>query len=275
MTIAMITSPAAGNALTVFLQPPAGASWWKILRKLADDFTGPDDAEAEVVHSGTERVVTDAGGLMNGITYFYRAYYRVGAAWQPSLSQSRSPSASYEDQTVDVVEFLQRRLSEGLAVEVSRGTLRHDDGSIPVYTAPPTYDNVRWPIVTIHLSDEAPDQRFVGEAIASDSWDQLADAWDQPEGWLARVQVNIIGWSLNPDLRVALRKCLRRIVIANLPVFDAHGFTEVNITVQDIEDFENYAAPVYQAMCTFSCLAPVVVSSQAGVIEDVTQTIHD
>ena len=273
MTIAMITRPAAGNALRVFLQPPTGASHWRLLRKLTNDFVGEADPAAALVHDGRERCVLDADALENGVLYFYRAYYRVGLAWMASNVSSTTPTASYEDLSVDVQTIVRDRLAAGLAVELARGRLTHEDGAIPVLTAPPATDQARWPLVTIHMSNEDPSQRHIGEQAGSDEFDVDADKWQSAEGWLAKTQLSIVGWSLNSDERLELRKALRRIVIANLEVFESHGFVNVEFSQQDMEDFESYNAPVYQAACTFYCMAPVAVGSTADVIRDVTQQI--
>jgi hypothetical protein len=273
MTIAMILKPSAGNALRVFLQPPVGASSWRVLRKLADTFTGETDVDAAVVHDGDERVVLDADGLVNGVTYYYRPYYLVGSSWQAGATVSSVPLATYDEQTPDVIRVVKERLEAGLLVELQRQNLTHENGAVPVFTAPPAYGAARWPIVSVHLTNEEPVERFIGESIVGDEFDAGGGQWTEPEGWLSRVELAVVGWSLNSDERGELRRALRRIVMANLPVFDSYGFINVTFSQQDMEDFESYEAPVYQAMCTFSCLAPVSVLSGAGVIRDVTQTI--
>ena len=271
MTIAMVTSPAVGNALRVFLQPPATAEYWRLLRKTANDFLDQNDPNAAVVAECNELVIVDDGGLVNGVTYYYRAYYWDGTTWTPSNSLSGVSASTYEDLTPDVIDVVQQRLQAGLQVEIGRGTLVHALGAIPVYTAPPAYDNSRWPVVTVHLTNQDPAQRFIGESLAADSF---ADGTAyESEGWLTRVQLSIVSWSTNSDERVALRKALRRIVIANLSVFDAHGFVNVDFGQQDAEDFETYNAPVYQSVCTFSCTAPVAVGSTNGVIAEVDYAI--
>ena len=273
MTVAMILKPSAGNALRVFLQPPAGATRWRLLRKLADDFTGPDDAYAAVVEDGQDATPMDADGLVNGITYYYRPYYWVSSAWQAGGTASAAPAASYQDQTPDVVSIVRDRLAAGLLVELQRGTLTHENGAIPVFTAPPAYDAARWPMVSVHLTSEDPAERFLGESVSSDVFSDAYGDWTEPEGYLAKVELAIIGWSLNSDERIQLRQALRRIVIANFPVFDSYGMVNVAFSQQDMEDFENYSSPVYQAMCTFSCLSPVSVLTTVAPIADVTQQI--
>lgn len=272
MTIAMIAPVAAGNALRVFMQPPAGATMLKLLRRLDNAFSGPSDPDAAVAYEGTESCVVDAG-VANAVSYFYRAYYRVAGAWQPSNAMSSTPAATYVDLTTDVVSVVQARLAAALAVEVERGNLVHEDNLIPVLTAPPATEQARWPLVTIHMEGEDPQERFIGEQLGDDAFDDVDQEWQQSEGWLAKVQLSIVGWALNSDERLELRRALRRIVIANLPVFEAAGITNVEFSQQDMEDFEGYNAPVYQAVCRFSCLSPVAVASNAGVIVSTDQAI--
>lgn len=273
MTIAMILPLPAGNALRVFLQPPVGATRWRLLRKTADTFTGQDDVDAAVVEDGGVTEPVDAAGLVNGITYYYRPFYWQAGTWQAGATASAAPAATYADQAPDVMTVVRDRLQAGLLVEIQRGTLTHENGAIPVFTAPPAYGAARWPIVSVHLTNEDPAERFIGESVAADAVDDVTDLWTEPEGWLAKTELAVVGWSLNPDERVELRKALRRIVIANLQVFDAYGFVNVSFSQQDMEDFESYEAPVYQAMGTFSCLAPVSVVTDTGRVTDVTQVV--
>ena len=72
----------AGNAVRVFITPPAGALWWRVLRRTADVFTGQDDAGAVVaLADGTDNTALDIAALVNGTAYFYRAYFWDGTAW--------------------------------------------------------------------------------------------------------------------------------------------------------------------------------------------------
>jgi hypothetical protein len=66
------------------------------------------------------------------------------------------------------------------------------------------------------------------------------------------------------------RKALRRIIVANLPVFESFGWMTPNLTMQD-DDFVNgeYPAQIYQVMCTFTCVAPVRVSGDVPAISSV------
>lgn len=264
----------AGNALQVTLVPPAGAKLWRLLRKGADTFTGESDAQALVAYEGTERCVVDAAvGLINETPAFYRAYYWDGAAWTASATASGTPRASYQDASTDALSLVRDRLEAGLAVEVTRGTFNVERGYIQVLTAPPAADTVELPVVTVHLELEKPGVRGIGEMPAADEIDGVDGQWVEHEGWLADVRLEVVGWSLNPDERIELRKALRRIVVANLPVFDAAGMVEIEFQQRDVDAISGeFAAPVYQSVGDFTCQAPVVVTDKVDPISDVITT---
>lgn len=267
--IARIQPLAAGNALRIFLEVPADALKLRLLRKVSDTFTGQDDADALLVADEILPAPLDTTALVNGTLYHYRAYYLIGAAWVASATVASTPAAIYADQGGDVLSLLRDRLDLGLQAEVARGTLSHDQGHIKVLTAPPLESETVWPLVTVHLQNESPSERGIGEVLATDTFNEDTDSWGEAEGWLAGVQIIVMGWSLNPDERIELRKALRRIVVANLPVFDDAGMVEIQFAQQDTEDFGSYGAPVYQTLCTFSCTAPVLVGSDVAAINEV------
>lgn len=253
---------AAGAALRAFLEPPAAARQVRLLRKVTDTFTGHDDAQAALVYAGDPvNAVLDARGLQDGTLYHYRPYYWDGTAWAAGgASMSATPQARYQDASTDVLDVVRDRLRLGLQAEVARGTFKPDGGAIRVLVAPPAFEGTRFPVVTVHLASETPAQRALGEMVEPDDWLDLDQRWGSGEGWLARVQLTIVGWCLNADERVDMRKALRRIIVANLPVFDAHGMVEVELSQQDVDSLGGeYAADVFQAVCTFTCVAPVRV----------------
>lgn len=268
--ITMIVPLAVGNALRIFLAPPAGVELTRILRKDADTFSGPDDPSALVVYEGTGRSALDARMLPNGVPQFYRAYYLQGSTWTASATVSGTPSTTYEDSSTDVLSIVRERLDFGLVNEIERGALTANSGAIEVLTATPVWEDARWPLVTVHLLSEQPAERGLGELIAPDAFDDGTGLWTEHEGWLARVQLAIIGWSQNPDQRIAMRQALRRLVVGNLPVFDDAGMIEIEFSQQDVDAVSGeYPAPVYQSACTLTCLAPVVVGNHADAIADV------
>ena len=271
--IKFIQPIASGNAIRILLSPVTGAEKWRVLRKDTDDFTGHDDAGAFIVYEGDDPVVVDHQLLINGQLYYYKAYYLVEAVWQASVTATGMPQASYEDISTDVLSLLRDRLDYGFRVEVGRGVITHEYNAVPVLTAPPVFEDTRWPCVTVHLQSESPLERGLGEILLPDNFDIDEDAWAVREGWLASVQLQVVTWSLNPDERMEMRKAVRRIIQANLPVFDSEGITGIEISQQDVEDFTSYQAPVYQSMCGFTCVAPAHIRiDDPNIIRQVNST---
>jgi hypothetical protein len=259
----------AGNAIRLFIEPPSGSVTWRILRKGADTFVDQNDASALLVLDGDEKVFVDTQSLQNDIPTFYKPYYFNGTAWSSAPTVSATPSATYEDCSTDALDIVCDRIRDGLAVEVARGNFVSELGYIGLYKAPPSMEkDIRFPVVTVTLDHEAPNGRALGEMLIDDEFEE--DDFFESEGWLAAVQISIIAWSLNPDERRDLRKALRRIVVANLPVFADAGIQQVELAQQDSDAVSGeYGAPIYQAVCTFSCLSPVRVGSRTGSIIDV------
>lgn len=261
-----------GNAIRLVLAPPDNAVRWRLLRKMADDFTGHDDPGALVVLDGSERSIIDGQTVINGQVYFYRLYSFDGASWTASPTAMVAATATYREITEDVLMTVRERLDLGLQEEVRRGHLRHQHGRIPVRTAFPWEDKSPWPVVTVHLSSDASDVRGIGELLEPDEFNAADDIWSEAEGWFARTQLDVIGWSQNPDDRQALRLAIRRIIIGNLPVFDDKGFVQVDFRMVDAEEPGDRNTIIYKAVGSFSCLAPVQVSGQVEPIRDVTVT---
>jgi len=275
MTISSVRPLYVGNALQVSYVPPASAKLIRLLRKDADNFTGQADANAVIAYEGTERSITDAFALLNEVPVFYKAYYFDGAVWTASATATGTPLATYADASTDALSLVRDRLERGLQVEVARGTLTPNGRTyIQVLTAPPLADGgVELPVVTVHLESEKPGIRGLGEMIAGDELGALDGKWVEHEGWMADVQIEISGWSLNPDERIELRKALRRILVANLPVFDAAGMTEIDFTQRDQDAVSGeFAAPVYMSVCSFTCQAPIIVTNKVNPITDIVVT---
>lgn len=245
------------------LRPPAGASSWRILRKAANAFGTETDATALFAYEGQDLTVVDAEpGLINEQPVFYRPYYFVAGAWVPAPAVAGTPRATFKERSADAQQLVRDRLEAGLAVEVARGTMQHETGAIPVYTAPPLADQNALPLVTVHLESEGSSGRAIGELLLPD-YIGSDNRFHEHEGWMADVSLEIIGWSLNPDERAEMRRALRRIVVANLPVFAAAGLLEITFTQRDIEFLQGeYDANVFQTVGTFNCQAPVIVETQ-------------
>ena len=272
MTIAIVQPIPAGNALRLFVEPPFGATSWRILRKGSDTFGDENDPTALVAYEGDDKVFVDCAFLPNEQVAFYKPYYRSQSGWSAGATAHGTPSASYQEYTTDTMSLLRERLEAGLAVEIDRGNLQPMAGYIQVFTAPPSLErDLAFPLVTLHLESESSADRSIGEDINGDEFDMTGFEWNESEGWLASVQLNIVGWSLNSDERIELRKALRRILIANMPVLADKGIFQIDVNQQDVDAVNGeYDAPLYQIVTNFSCLAPVRVGHPVDAITDVT-----
>lgn len=267
--IGLVQKIPSGNGLRVLLQPPAAATRLRLLRKESDVFSGWDDDSALVISDGLDRSITDVSGLINGVPVFYRAYYLIGGTWTATASYEAVPEATFLDRSVDPMVLVRDRLELGMKVYVDRGQITHERGFIPVLTASPQIEDVPLPLVTVHLASDAPDLRSLGELNANDVFSGEDGMWHSVEGGYSRTDLTIVGWSLNSDERIVMRNALKAVLMANLTVFDAAGLLLVSWNFSDLEDFQTYGAPVYQAMCRFTCYAPSAVESVDPAIRDV------
>lgn len=274
MSIVMVQSLPAGAALRLFLEPPPGSISWRVLRREDDAFAGPDDAgAARVLDTHGQLNFVDTHFLANGKTYFYRLYCLIDGDWADCGGATGVPAYAADDEGVDVLSFVQDRLDVGLNAYVAAGKIAHARERIAVLSAPPAFDDTYWPVVTVHLGDDASGERGLGEVIDLDSRMDEDGMVTEREGWLARWSLTIVAWSLNPDERLLLRRYIRSIVIANLPVFESEGIQQVDLSQTDTEDFESFDAPVYQCITTFRCLAPAVASNKILGIKTITMSI--
>jgi hypothetical protein len=272
--ISFAQSLAIGNAVRIVLLPPAGATRWRLLRKTADTFTGQDDPAALVVLDSKQTIsAVDRQSLTNTSTYFYRVYYLAGTTWTGSATVPVVVTADYQEVTEDVMTMMLDRLNLGLFVEIQRGKLKHPKGRIPVLGAFPFSAEITWPVVTVHLSSDGSDGRGLGEMLSPDEFD--GNDWEVGEGWLSRVRLDIIGWSQNPIERASLRQAIRRVIIANLPVFDSAGIVHIDLSQMDGEDPGGEKNTViYKSVGSFSCVAPIQIVSKQDEIIDVELTVN-
>lgn len=263
-----------GNAVRCLFEPPPGAEQWQVLRRSSLPFIGVDDPDAAVVYSGTDTNFVDTATLTNGTLVYYLDYAFVGDAWVAGgTAASVVPVANGIMAGADPQEFIRGRLEAGLQVEVASNALKHVDGAVPTLSAPPIFDETQFPIVTVHLEGFSQAAHGLGEIIAPDVFDEVGGEWLDSEGFLARVQLKIVGWVVgNPDTRITLRKAINKILLGNLPVFADQGFITPEWSATDAEDFDSYSAPMYMTIFTFSCIAPVAISALTAPISDVTVT---
>jgi len=267
--ISNILPAAVGNAIKIFLAPPASAVGWILLRNLSGAFAAQNDPSAATIFSGNgETYILDVFALVNGTRYYYGVFYFDGAAWTAGNVVSATPNVSYSDQSVDVLGIVRDRLDVGLQNEIALGTLTPACGVIAVLNAPPVFEETNWPVITVHVASDGSGERAGGDLIFPDAFDPVAGLWNESQGWLARVQLTVVGWSKNPDERIALRKALRKIVIGNLEVFDRVGMIAIDFSQSDVDELSAYPAPVYQSMCSFSCEAPAGVAVTADLLAE-------
>ena len=269
LMISQIVPVAVGNALQIFLEPPPDAISWRLLRNESGTFANQEDPAAVCLYRGDDLTcVMDSHCLVNGTSYCYCVFYFDDTEWTPSAIVSATPGSTYADQSIDVLSVVRDRLDCGLQNEILLGNLSPSSGVIAVLNAPPIFEETSWPVVTVHVTSDSSGERAIGELVFPDEFNAVSSQWSETQGWLARVQLAIVGWSKNPDERIALRKALRKIVIGNLDVFDSAGMIQIDFAQQDIDELSSFPAPVYQAMCTFSCEAPAGVSQTAALTGD-------
>ncbi len=271
--ISMIQTLPVGNAVRLWLAPSVAPERIRVLRKEVNTFTGWDDPDAMVVMDGLDRAVTDYTGLINGVEVFYMAFYYVSGAWISTLPASATPESTFVPRIVDPIMIVRDRLEQGLLNYVLSGDLQHDRGFIPVLTAAPRVEDVAFPLVTVHSQSDSSDIRALGEEVGAEFFSQADGLWHSLEGTLNQHSLMVVGWSMNADERIALRSAIKGVLLANLPVFDAAGLLQITYSFSDLDDFETYEAPVYQAVCTLSCLAFAAVEASNPPISDVTSTI--
>jgi hypothetical protein len=276
--IRMASPHPSGAAISLLLRVPARP--WVLLRRLDDDFTTYPDAGAVVVVSGetaNEQLgVLDFEGLTNGIPVWYQIFAEpVGGVgpWE-AYGALKTITPAYESQpsfhSLDPVELIRERLEVGLAGELALGTITHKQGAVPVLRAPPLFDSVVFPAVTVLLESRNTEHRFIGDSLLDDAMTSPSTA-EVYTGWFDRSRIQIAGWSLNAEERAQLRHAIERILILNLPILDA-TLTEVDVSQNDQFDAESYAAPVYQAVFELSALHPAIVRD---VVPLITSTVTE
>jgi hypothetical protein len=272
-----------GNAVQITVGDiPAGTTHWRILRNLTGAFPAWNDPNSVVVtdsNIGDPTQVIDAGpGLTNGLQVYYLPFFYNGGTetWTADTggAQVCTPATTYVDESVDALTIVLNRVTLGIAAEIARQALTPVSGVIQVMSAPPVFsEELRWPVISVHMDNETPLNRALGESIGDDEFDTITQTWDNQEGWQAKTTISIVGWSINADERILLRKAIRRVIIANLAVFDAAGLLQIEFSQGDVENFD-HNAPVYETVGTFTCVTPLAVNARQIPIDDVEVTVY-
>lgn len=267
MLALMLTSahaPICGNAAILTVVPPEQADYVAVLRRPDASFVGIPDAGATEIHRGEGGTVVDVT-VANGTVYFYKDYAFYDGAFHDDEAAplSVTPASTYVPFGPDVRKLVRDRLDLGYRQEILRGLLVIKPPAagaitkIPVVTAPPDSKTTAWPVVSVKVLTDTPQDRGVGE--------QLLDGSDTPnETALDIFAIEVTCWSQNPDERHALHEATRRIVMANLSVFAAMGLDKVEWRQQDVDYLDGtlFDGLVYSAVMTLTCESPVGVIAQ-------------
>lgn len=265
---------AAGNAVRVHTTQSPDSPYMRLLRKSVASFTGPTDPSAVLLvdEFAGDYWLDASDALVNGTEYFYRCYDWVGSAWvDQGVSFAATPAASYIPDTTDVQEFVRDRIQLGITAAIAADRLKPASGVIQVLTAPfGLAENTTFPCISVHLESTGPEVRGLGDEIEDELFVPDDDTWQATEGWLARTALNVVAVSQNADERIQLRKVLRQIVQANLPVFAGVGMGLVEFSQTDAEEFRENNVPLYMSQGAFSCLSPAWIRVPIGEIAEVT-----
>lgn len=293
MEIALLQSLPIGGAVDVSVNIETDIAWLRLLRKTGDRatvvFSGSTDTSATRVidcktpprdHYYLLPSIVDYTGISNSVTYSYCAfgYSTATSAWSEStvIDVAVAPTADLEG--ADPLDFLVSRIAAGLATEVTTGRLKPTTGRILVHTAPPLTANAPMPIVTVHLDVDRSAERYISERIGQEitinpedpgAPDEDEMYWEDGEGWISQWTCTITGWSLNPDERNTLRKSLKRILMGNLPIFEQAGMIQVDLSIRDTEEMEQYNVPMFMTVHTLNCLAPAHLTGHYSAIDSV------
>ncbi len=275
--ILFATAMACGNAVSLLLRPATDSVESRVLRRTDDAFAGHDDSNAVLVREWesdeVDESVVDYADLDNGTAYHYRLYCLVDGEWVVS-GDDHIVTPAYVAEPLysapDVASLVRERMQLGLNAELLAGRLSHELGHIPVLAVNPSVESVRLPVVTVILELRKADVRGIGEMLIPPEFD--GTNWDVTEGWLDRSSVQVAVWALNHEDRLRLRDAVQRVLMLNLPVFDAAGLIEIDITETESSDFESFSAPVYQSVFDFSCLHTALVATQVPPITQVEIT---
>jgi hypothetical protein len=286
MEIALLRTVPVGDAVEISTNVDRGVAWLRVLRKAgtAQTFTGPDDpAAARAIDLPIEIAAQHRlfpsmldFDLTGEASYTYQAYGYRPPHWLSSAPREIAVVPSAELISPDPHDMLMRRIEAGLRTEVAAGRLHPPTGKIPVFSSPPMTQHTPFPVVTVHVDADIPIERAIGEHTAPDrvvdptspDGDGAGAYWEEQEGWLSKWTLSVLGWSLNPDERNALRKSLKHLVLGNLPIFSQAGMLACDFSQRDTEDFER-DVPLYITNGTFTCVAPASLAGRTAIIDTV------
>lgn len=265
--IAVIYALSSGKAVGIFLNPPGTALMWRVIRSERDEFLANENTMG-LIYEGNERGCVDIGGLSNGRTYYYKPFYYDGVKWTGFPSKSIVPGFTMIDRSVDVLSLLRDRIDTGLNDLIKTGQLTHPNNIAPVVTESPQIQDINLPCVTLHISSDSDESRFLGDMFEPDI-DAGIGFVDEITGYYSRYTLEIVVWAKNGDERLAYRKALKALFIGNTLIFSEFGLEEMHFSFSDSEEFDLYQFPTYMSVCTFSCLAPSAISGAYATVTEI------
>lgn len=259
MKFNLIQSVSCGNAVRLVVQPTAGETRWRILRKETNDFTGQADLAAFLVHDGTDRFLTDARLLVNGVIYHYALYGYAMGVWGAPVISVATPNATFEDLSIDAQELVRERVDVTLHSMIQRRQIAISKTTVPVMSIPFYQQGMDLPVVTVLFGGGSATGHALGEQVSGEYED--GGVWQIAQGWLENITLEISVWSLNATERNTLRRALEAVIAANLGILEEQGLNmlEVN-SVQDTEDFQSMNTPIYQTVIRLGCQVSTSVS---------------
>lgn len=278
MKIAYAAPLPSGNAAQIIITPQAGEVSWRVLRKVgamdSTNFSGPDDPSAMLIHDGNSRTINDFLGLVNGSPHTYIVYpFDANGALMPLFAKATIiPNQDFEDTSVDVQEVVRGRIESVLTTMIAKGQLPITANQISVLSIPFGSQNTPIPIVTVLLGSDVSDTRAIGDGLGA-GLPVDAVGWDESDGWLSRVSIDLCIWSLNPEERNDLRRAVKAAIVSSLGHFDDAGMVQIDLHLRDEEDCESMNAPLYKTTGVLSCLAPSSTVNHASRINTVSVQI--
>lgn len=272
MQFNLVNQISCGNAVRFIVSATVNEARWRLLRKEAGTgvtFTGQDDPAAFLVHDGGERFLTDSRLLVNDIPYIYALYGLVDSVWGDPVLTTVTPSATFDDLSLDVQEIVRERIEVTLHSMIQRAQITLSKSAVPVMSIPFYTQGGDFPVVTVLYGNGSSTVRGLGEQLSQDESD--GSDWIGSQGWLSSVTLEISAWSLNAHERNILRKALEAVIAANLGVLEEQGLNMIEVqSIQDTEDTQSMNAPIYQTTLRLSCQVAVAVSDGYGSFVDVT-----
>jgi len=257
------------------VQPAAGETRWRILRKETNDISGAFDPAAYLVHDGSERFLTDARLLVNGTPYHYAIFDEASAGvWRPGTVAAVTPASTFADLGVDAQELVRERIDVTLHAMIQRGLITLSSQTVPVMSIPFYTQGGSFPVVTVLFGNSQAVAHGLGDQVAQDAFD--GDQWVESQGWLESTSLEVSVWSLNAEERNTLRRALKAVIAANLGILEEQGLNMVEVqSVQDSEDMQSMSAPIYQTVMRLGFQQAVAVTQGYGFFTDVLSTLGD